>query len=138
MSRWPLSQGYCSPHRTVAAARVAHPDGPLWAVSVHLVWPYPHEQAEMLDRALPFLQGIEGRAVVAGDFNMVPWGQSVRRIARATGTERVGPLFHTIEVEGFPLAIDHVYSNGRGTVARRPLLGSDHAGLVARLSWPEG
>lgn len=135
LSRWPLSDPYCSPHRSFAAARVATPEGPVWAISTHLVWPYPHIQAEAVQQAMPFLESVGGRAIVAGDFNMVPWGNSVRSIARATGTARIGPLFATIDVRGLPMTIDHVLTDGAGTTERRPLFGSDHHGLVARIGW---
>ncbi len=135
MTRWPLLETYCSPHRSFAAARVDAPGGPVWAVSTHLVWPYPHAQASHLEEALPFLESVEGRVIVAGDFNMVPWGHSVRQIAETTGTERIGPLFTTIEVRDVPFQIDHVLTNGEGMVERRPLLGSDHYGLVAQIGW---
>lgn len=137
LSRWPLEEGYCSPYRSFAAARVAHPDGPIWAVSTHLVWPYPHEQAVALDYALPFLNTIEGRAVVAGDFNMAPWGHSVGQIASATGTRRIGQVFTTIEVRNLPMTIDHVLTDGLGTTERRPRFGSDHYGIVAHIGWPD-
>ncbi|MEX3015779.1 endonuclease/exonuclease/phosphatase family protein [Gymnodinialimonas hymeniacidonis] len=134
-SRWPVLETYCSPHRSFAAAQVDAPGGPVWAVSTHLVWPYPHAQARYLEEALPFLESVEGRVIVAGDFNMVPWGYSVRQIEEATGTGRIGPLFTTIEVRDVPLQIDHVLTNGTGMVERRPRLGSDHYGLVAQIGW---
>ncbi|MEJ6391701.1 endonuclease/exonuclease/phosphatase family protein [Gymnodinialimonas sp. 2305UL16-5] len=137
LSRWPLSAPYCSPHRSFAAALVEAPGGTFWAVSTHLVWPYPHGQAAVLDQAMPFLEQIEGRTVVAGDFNMVPWGHSVRRIARATGTDRIGALYETLSVRGVPLSIDHVFTDGTGTVVRRPRFGSDHYGLLARIHWED-
>ena len=98
LSRWPLSQPYCSPQRSFAAARVAAPFGEVWAISTHLMWPYPYGQSTGLDAAMPFLDSIAGPVIVAGDFNMVPWGHSVRRIARATGTQVVSPLMTTLVV----------------------------------------
>jgi endonuclease/exonuclease/phosphatase (EEP) superfamily protein YafD len=135
LSRWPILDTYCSPHRSFAAARVDAPDGPIWAVSTHLVWPYPHDQAPILQEAMPFLEGLEGRVIVAGDFNMVPWGHSVRRIAEVTDAERIGPLLTTLEYRDVPFQIDHVLTDGQGSVERRPRLGSDHFGLVARIGW---
>ena len=135
ISRWPITETYCSPHRSFAAARIEAPGGPIWSVSTHLVWPYPHGQMQHLEEALPFLEGLEGRVIVAGDFNMVPWGHSVRRIERATGTRRIGPLMTTLEWR-VPLQIDHVLTDGMGEVELRPRLGADHYGLVARIQWP--
>ena len=135
ISRWPILETYCSPHRSFAAAQLDAPDGPVWAVSTHLVWPYPRAQTRFLGEALPFLDGLDGRVIVAGDFNMVPWGHSVRQIAEATGTDRIGPLLTTFELRNVPFQIDHVLTNGTGMVERRPLFGSDHHGLVARIGW---
>lgn len=135
LSRWPIEQTYCSPVRSIAAARILGSDGPFWAVSVHLVWPYPYDQQLILEKALPFLDGIEGRALVGGDFNMVPWGASVRRIENATGTVRHGPLHTTLRVRHIPFQIDHVLSTGMGHVTIRPLFGSDHHGVLAHIAW---
>lgn len=137
MSRWPLDETYCAPHRSVAAARVQGPDREIWAVSVHLPWPYPHEQAEVLALAMPFLETVEGAAIVAGDFNMVPWSHTVRSVARATGTGRIGRAFDTIQVRGVDFMIDHVLTSGQGEVTRRALFGADHHGLVAQIRWPD-
>lgn len=138
LSRWPLTDPYCSPHRSIAAAEVETPFGSLWAASVHLVWPYPYDQASVLARALPELERVDGPVVVAGDFNMVPWGHSVRSLAEVTGTERIGRLYTTLRLRGrIPLQIDHVLTNGAGTTALRPIFGADHHGLSAAIGWPD-
>lgn len=135
LSRWPLDEPACSRRRTLALARTQTPWGPVWAGSVHQVWPWPRAQVAFLDRAMPVLARVEGAAVLAGDFNMVPWGASVARIAAATGTRRIGRIFGTYELHGLPLPIDHVLTSGRGETERRPRLGSDHFGLVARIAF---
>lgn len=136
ISRWPIEETYCSPHRSFAAAYVVGPDGPFWAVSTHLVWPFPYGQWRFLDEAMPFLESVSGPAVVGGDFNMPPWGASVRRIGRATGTSLIGPVRTTLWVRKVPLQIDNFLSNGTGQVIVRPQFGSDHFGVVARIIWP--
>jgi len=77
--------------------------------------------------------------LIAGDFNMVPWGSSVRSIAKAAESERIGGYVTTFPAFGglAPLAIDHVLipKGGQGQIETRPLLGSDHLGLVARFSF---
>ncbi len=135
VSRWPISERYCSPHRSFAAAMIEAPSGAFWAVSTHLVWPFPHAQWPFLEAALPFLEQISGPAIVGGDFNMVPWGASVRRVAQATGTSLIGPVRRTLTVRGVPLQIDHILSDAQGRVDIRPKFGTDHSGIVARLSW---
>lgn len=133
LSRWPLSDPHCSVHRTLAAARVATTEGPVWAVSTHLQWPYPASQRHALDHEMDFLRSLEGHVVIGGDFNMAPWGRSVRDMARATGAALLEPIHVTIRPRGVPLSIDHVLTTGTGITVRRPRLGSDHYGLVARI-----
>ncbi|MBU2993732.1 endonuclease/exonuclease/phosphatase family protein [Octadecabacter sp. 1_MG-2023] len=135
VARWPIEQNYCSPSRSIAAARILGPNGPFWAVSVHLVWPYPYDQQSILAQALPFLAEIDGRVLVGGDFNMAPWGASVRQIANATETALHGPLQTTLRIRNIPFQIDHVLSTGEGQVTTRPLFGSDHHGVLAEIDW---
>ena len=75
--------------------------------------------------------------VVAGDFNMMPWGRSVAAIERASNPGRIGRAAWTYDLYGYPLAIDHVLATGGfGSLDARPNLGSDHRGLVARIDFP--
>ncbi len=139
-SRWPLVEGaaVCLERQGLAAIRVAAPDGPLWIVSIHLHWPWPHGQNPQRTRLLPRLRQLEGPVLVGGDFNMVPWSHSLRSIARATGTRRIGRAFNSMTRFSplVPLPIDHVLipETAQGTTERRPLLGSDHHGILARLT----
>lgn len=135
LARWPIEQTYCSPSRSIAAARILGPDGPFWAVSVHLVWPYPYDQQSILAEVLPFLNEIDGRILLGGDFNMAPWWASVRQIANATETVLHGPLRTTLRIRNIPFQIDHVLSTGEGQVTTRPLFGSDHHGVLAEIDW---
>lgn len=106
-----------------------------WVVSVHLHWPWPYGQARQVDLVLPILDKLQGPAILAGDFNMVRWGNSVTRLAAILGVKPAGPM------EGsylglsslFPLPIDHVFSTQGGRVTLRPALGSDHLGLLAQV-----
>lgn len=135
-SRWPVSEGGCTDHRSLAYTMVDVPGGPVWVASIHQVWPYPHEQAALLPDILAAVEAAPERQVIAGDFNMVPWGSSVRRIASAGGLNRIGPVFPTIEVRGIALPIDHVLTDGvANDFGLRERMGSDHYGLVARISW---
>ena len=137
LSRFPaIGEGICSDGRGMAGLRVEGPDGPFWALSIHLHWPWPHGQARQVERLLPQLQALDGPVIIGGDFNMVPWGQSVRSIAAATGTGRVGQRLPTIFPYGAPLPIDMVYAPTPGRIDRRPQFGSDHYGVVARLAFP--
>lgn len=134
-SRWPLSEPGCTDHRSLAYALVDAPDGPIWVASIHQVWPFPYPQAELLPDILAAVEAAPARQIIAGDFNMVPWGNSVRQIQQAGGTRRLNVAETTIEVRGVGLSIDHVLSDGFGQAGRRPRFGSDHYGMVARIGW---
>lgn len=144
-SRWPVSNGGCTDHRSLAYAVVDAPDGPIWVASVHQVWPYPYDQAALLPDILAAVPDTPMRQIIAGDFNMVPWGHSVRAIMEAGGTQRIASSLPTIEVQvprrlsdwgvNLRLSIDHILTDGRGVVSRRARMRSDHFGLAARIEW---
>ena len=125
----------------LALMQVELPEGQrLWVAALHLYWPWPYSQFDQLARILPRLRALEGPVVLAGDFNMLPWGASVARVARATGTRRIGPVHDT-----FPhyqplmtLPIDHVLLPHGSTAQTevRPLHGSDHLGLFVTFTLP--
>lgn len=127
-------QQVCAPG--LAALQVTGPEGPLWLVSVHLHWPWPHGQASHVQALLPVLERMQAPVVMAGDFNMVPWSAALAALRGATGTRHAGPVRGTYT--GFApwatLPIDHVLAPGGGVVETRPRLGSDHLGLWADLS----
>ena len=132
LSRWPQAgEGVCVPG--LAALPVETPDGPGWAVSLHLHWPWPYQQPEHLESLAPILAGLEGPVYVGGDFNMVPWGWSVRRVAALTRTQRAGAVRRTVVKRGVPLSIDHVLSPEGGRIETRPRLGSDHWGVLGQV-----
>jgi len=143
LSRHPFEpgSGACGERDRVARALVILPDGrALWLVALHLRWPFPFGQQEQIDRIADDLGKLEGPVVVAGDFNMVPWGWSVRRIADATRTVRAGPYRSTFQrfAPLAPLVIDHVLlpQGSTGRAETRPEFGSDHRGLVIRFVLP--
>lgn len=109
---------------------------PVWIVSIHLHWPWPRgEQSEQAAALSEVLAGLDGSVIMAGDFNMVRWGASVRSLARATGTAPAGPSPGTYT--GFDpilrLPIDHAFGPNGGRITLRPALGSDHLGLFVEL-----
>lgn len=106
--------------------------------SLHLFWPYPYPQARQVAALEPVFEAQRTEfTIVAGDFNMTPWGRSVAAIETATGTERVGRAAATYYLKGYPLAIDHVLaSGGAGSVQARAKMGSDHLGLIASIVFP--
>lgn len=129
----PDSAALCEPAFGMAVALVQSSDGPVWVASVHMHWPFPYEQAAQRDALQPLLRGLEGPLILSGDFNMVPWGASVRDLGSVAG-EKAGPLRPTYRLKGVPLPIDHIFAPGGGRVEVLPLLGSDHNGLFGRVS----
>jgi endonuclease/exonuclease/phosphatase (EEP) superfamily protein YafD len=104
-----------------------------WVVSIHLHWPWPYGQADHVDRLLPILDQLQGPAIMAGDFNMVRWASSVTRLAEILGVRPTGPMQGSyVGLSSlFPLPIDHVFATQGGRVTLRPVVGSDHMGLLA-------
>ncbi|MEE9426593.1 MAG: endonuclease/exonuclease/phosphatase family protein [Paracoccaceae bacterium] len=137
MSKWPMVEDAktCAGNQGMAAMQVLTPDGPVWLVSLHLHWPYPHRQREQLAKLLPEIDRLDGPVILAGDFNMVPWSHTLFAVARATGSKRAGAVVNTYAHEVVPLRlpIDHVLvPGGVGRLEVRPQLGSDHFGLLLR------
>ena len=134
LSRWPVEGEICLEQRGLVGLQVLSPDGVFWAFSLHAYWPWPHGQARQIGEVLPVLGTLNEPIVIAGDFNMVPWSYTHRWLAGVTQTSRAGPLFPTFRRVGVPLPIDHVYAPGGGRASARPLLGSDHLGVLAEVT----
>lgn len=139
LSRLPFVPGsmHCSERGGVAAMQVQAAFGPVWIVSIHVSWPWPYRQSVEVTEVLPMLRALEGPVILAGDFNAVAWSHTLARLAKATGTRRVGPLTHSYALPGIglPVGIDHVLASPdlAGGLRATPRFGSDHRGLVARL-----
>ncbi|MBW4984567.1 endonuclease/exonuclease/phosphatase family protein [Mameliella sp. CS4] len=145
LSRHPVLPGgtLCLPGQGVAGLHLDTPQGPVWVLSVHLRWPWPHPQAAQAAALEEVMAGLEGPVILSGDFNMMPWGHSVRRLTRAADVRRAGPLQPTYwlaphgwpagQALPIPLALDQVWAPGGGRAETRPLWGSDHAGVLARV-----
>lgn len=138
-SRHPAIPGTARCVRGATILRVAAPEGPLWLVSVHLRWPWPYAQQAQAERLAEALARLDGPIVLGGDLNMVPWAYSVRRLAQAAGARPVRPAPPSFRLGGLlPVPIDHVLATGPGRAERRPLTGSDHHGILARVAPFEG
>lgn len=134
-----MGDGRCLDKSRIAALQVKGPEGPFWVVSVHLFWPWPRGQAAQVARISPLLAELDGPKVIAGDFNMVPWGVPVEQIARAGRASVLSPRPVTLVQFGglLRVPIDLVMvTGGEGAVERRDRLGSDHHGLLARYRLP--
>lgn len=121
----------CSAGRALALAPLQIDGRKVWAASVHIPWPWPYQSADNEAEAAAMLDGLDAPVVVAGDFNMFPWTARVQRIADAGDVQLAGPAQKTLTLWRMPMMIDHVLAPHGGVVTRRPLLGSDHHGLVA-------
>lgn len=119
----------------LAAVQVEGPEGRVWLVSVHLHWPWPFDQAAHLGRLLPVIEGLAGPVVIAGDFNMVRWTAALALVRAAGRVAAVGPVIGSYAgiTPHLQLPIDQVMAPGGGSLEARPLLGSDHRGLLARV-----
>ena len=118
-----------------AAVKVVTPDGPVWAVALHLHWPFPFSQAAQVRQLVAQLESLDAPIVLGGDFNMVPWSNTMRLLEKATKSRRAGPVLLTYYHPHYPLhlPIDHILvPSGRGHLEPRPFLGSDHKGLLLR------
>lgn len=136
LSRWPLSDDTqkCSPDRSLMAIQVMRPERAFWAVGVHLQQPWPDVQWAHLAQGLFVIEDLPGGAIVAGDFNTVPWSAAAQKIGDLTGTRPVLPRRTTFRLWGVGLPLDQVWALG-GRTELRPQLGSDHFGVVADV-WP--
>ncbi len=118
----------------MAGLKVETGSGPVWAVSLHLTHPFPHNQERQVDRVAGRLAALDAPIVLGGDFNMVAWSHTLGEIAEASGTELAGPPRTSFFLGPVPLSIDHVLAPGGGATATRPDFGSDHRGILARVS----
>lgn len=124
----------CASH-TFAAVQLNRAGQTYWAVSAHTPWHWPLRTGRGHVPLLEALKQIDGPVVIAGDFNSFPWTDRMQAIARTSRTRMAGPLRATLAHRAIPVAlpIDFALAPAGGTTQRRPLLGSDHHGLVADL-----
>ena len=134
LSRNPVVQTACSDRRAVAAAQVQTGQGLVWVASVHLSWPFPYGNARSGAAAADLLAQLEGPVVMAGDFNIFPWANSVQGMQQAAALQVAQPVRPTFDLRGVPLLLDHVHAPGGGAAQYRGLFGSDHLGVLADVS----
>ena len=128
----PIEGARCSARRALAAGRIVHQGQGVWIASVHLPWPFPYENAQAAQAARDLLVEMEDAPVVmAGDFNIFPWAASVGAMQQAGGVRPARPVRPSYQLDGVPLMLDHVHATGGGRASYRPLLGSDHLGVLA-------
>lgn len=122
----------------IAWARTTIGGREMTIASIHLYWPWPHDQPNQITRLEPLLRGLSAPVIAGGDFNAAPWSHAVARIAEMTGTTPAGGLRLSLMMGPWPspmLPIDHVLMpEGAGTEVRLvPPAGSDHLPVIARI-----
>ena len=128
----------CASPGFMAWMRIGTPDGPVTFASVHLFWPWPKTQFWQTHQVVSEIEKLARPVVIGGDFNIVPWAASIRRIAKAAGGRIAGGLTPTYTLgKGWPaFRIDNIIrpDGGSAPVERTPRFGSDHYGLTGRIS----
>jgi endonuclease/exonuclease/phosphatase (EEP) superfamily protein YafD len=137
LSKWPVVEDTmtCGGSKGFAAMQLETSAGLVWLIAVHLHWPYPFGQPLQVAQVLEEISKLDGKIVIAGDFNMVPWSYTLRAFQRVSGSERAGPIVQTLHLDDIPvkLPIDHILvPGGVGELTLRPRFGSDHVGLLLR------
>lgn len=134
-SRWPMVPGTADCLRPLGATaiQVKGPEGPVWAISVHLETRDKPRHARQAAQLGQVLSTVREPMILGGDFNNTPQSGSVRDVARGAGVARIGKAITTRRVGGLlGVPIDFVFATGgRGNAAQMPLLGSDHYGVWA-------
>ena len=131
----------CDSAQGLAAIHVDTGRYRLWIGSAHLSWPWPYGQAGQAATIAKTIAPFIDPMILAGDFNMVAWSHTLRRLRRAGGmqlTGRAGPTFKFREVP-IELGIDHVFMpDGAKAILteKRDRFGSDHAGIFASFKLP--
>ncbi|MBS3848550.1 endonuclease/exonuclease/phosphatase family protein [Devosia sp. BSSL-BM10] len=129
-----------SGHQTVIA-RVEIDGAPLNVIATQLLRPYFGEQQIGEFNALRrLLDGLEGKTLVAGDFNAAAWFGPFSDLLDATGIKRAAfePGTWPVELGDLGASIDHVLVSGNAAFtaisAMPDHFGSNHRGLVAEIA----
>lgn len=150
LSRRPFSEGtepLCGDRGAFAHARLDIGGRTVEVATVHLGWPWPFEQPWQLPRIEAMLERVGENAIIAGDFNAVPWSLAARRIATAADARLLRGIGPTWLPGGLPdrlkpwigLPIDNVLIKGTivaGHAATAGPVGSDHLPVVVEFTLP--
>lgn len=123
-------------------ARLDLADGPLTIFGAHLARPFYGPLGTQFDQARRLaarIAGADGRKVLVGDLNAVPWGAVVDELSDRAGLVRLGGLEGTWPAMlPWPaqIAIDHALADP--SLAQAPLrigpdVGSDHLPVIVEL-----
>ncbi|MDQ0332205.1 MULTISPECIES: endonuclease/exonuclease/phosphatase family protein [Phyllobacteriaceae] len=147
LSRQPFVEGsepQCNDRGSMATAHIDFGGTEVAVAAVHIGWPWPFNQFRQIRSLSHPLATLGEDAVVAGDFNAVPWSEAVQRFARAgalTLVPSAGPTWFyrrlpaALSFAGLP--IDQVLYKGAVVVHSATLLedtGSDHRPVLVEFS----
>lgn len=134
----------CVERTSYAAASIDLAGRTVEIAALHLHWPWPFGQSRDVERLREPLAALGPDAMVAGDFNAVPWSATVRSIEAAAGATRVDGDGATWMLRRLPdalrplgLPIDHVLTKGDIVVHSARTLGpagSDHLPVLVEFS----
>ncbi len=148
LSRRPFALGttpQCVGNSLMALARIDFGGRSALVAALHLGWPWPFEQAENVEEMQPYLVRLGGPMILAGDFNAVPWSETLKSVTGYSNTRLVeglrpswlinGTFAHAARWIGLP--IDHILVSERispeGIETLQPV-GSDHLPLLLHFS----
>jgi endonuclease/exonuclease/phosphatase (EEP) superfamily protein YafD len=148
LSRRPFAMGttpQCVGNSLMGLARIDFGGRSATIAALHLEWPWPFEQASNVEEMRPYFQRLQGPMIVAGDFNAVPWSQTLKTITEVSKTHSAEGLRPSWFISGklaraagwIGLPIDHVLVSERITGTQVETLqpaGSDHLPLLLRFS----
>jgi len=144
LSRRPLAadvQTTCGDNGSFARAQFDIGGRIVEIATLHLGWPWPFEQPWQIRRVQPLLEETGTTAIIAGDFNAVPWSNTARQVesgSRARLLRGIGPTWLDRRAPDalrryMGLPIDNMLAKGGvvplhvGTVADS---GSDHLPIL--------
>lgn len=108
LSRRPFAenrQTACAGDGKLAMAPVDFGGSVVTVAAFHSWWPWPGEQAQLIDAISPELQKIQGPRIMAGDFNAVPWSHAVHRMEQASGTRALSGIGGTWMADILPVTL---------------------------------
>ena len=129
----------CETGKGYLIGKITHNNEEFLVGSLHLHWPFPFEQPDQLPQILKILSDMEHPVIIGADLNMVPWGSVAKQISESMNGAFYVPSETTYNspVNVISLPIDYVFTPKVQAVeiAKRPLYGSDHFGLIATIQF---
>jgi len=145
LSRYPFtdSTSICVQREGLLITEVQIETRKLTVASLHLHWPYPHEQYQQVKKLKSYLEKLASPVLLSGDFNAAPWSHIVQSITRDIDGKVVEGLRWSIELKqqlpyipNMKLPIDHLMISKDLIVEKIEAtehFGSDHYAIVASL-----